>query len=189
MRRAAISNVIGFDDSPFARPHRGDVRLVGVVFSGTRLDGILTGRVRRDGANSTRAIAALVAGSKFASQLQLVMLQGIALGGFNVVDIHGLYHLLNVPVLVVARRAPRMELIREALLTRVRGGARKWALIERAGPMEPVGEVFVQRAGLSMEAARAVINRFSVHGSIPEPLRAAHLIAGGVATGESRGRA
>ena len=189
MRRIAISNVVGFDDSPFARTHRGDVRVVGTVFSGLRLDGILSGRVRRDGANSTRVIAALVAGSKFASQLQLVMLQGIALGGFNVVDIHGLQQLLNVPVLVVARRAPRMELIREALLTRVRGGGRKWALIERAGPMEPVGEVFVQRAGLSLETAGAVIKRFSVHGSIPEPLRVAHLIAGGVATGESRGRA
>jgi endonuclease V-like protein UPF0215 family len=189
MRQAAISNVIGIDDSPFARAHRGDVRVVGVVFSGPRLDGILTGRVRRDGANSTRVIARLVAGSKFASQLQLVMLQGIALGGFNVVDIQGLYRSLNIPVLVVARRAPRMEMIREALLTRVRGGGRKWALIERAGPMEPVGEVFVQRAGLSLEAAAAVVKRFSTYGSIPEPLRVAHLIAGGVATGESRGRA
>ena len=189
MRRGAISNVVGFDDFPFARPHRGDVRVVGAVFSGTRLDGVLSGRVRRDGANSTRVIAELIAGSKFASQLQLVLLQGIALGGFNVIDIRRLHRLLDVPVLVVARRAPRMGLIREALLTRVKGGRRKWGLIERAGPMEPVGGVFVQRAGLTPEAARAVINRFSVHGRVPEPLRVAHLIAGGVGSGESRGRA
>lgn len=189
MRRASISNVVGFDDSPFARAHRGDVRVVGAVFSGARLDGVLGGRIRRDGANSTRVLARLIAGSKFASQLQLVMLQGIALGGFNVVDIHLLHQSLGIPVLVVARRAPRLELIREALLTRVRGGGRKWALIERAGPMEPVGGVFVQRAGLPLVDAEAVIRRFSVYGSIPEPLRVAHLIAGGVATGESRGRA
>jgi endonuclease V-like protein UPF0215 family len=31
-----ISNVIGFDDFPFPRPHRGDVEIVGVVFSGLR---------------------------------------------------------------------------------------------------------------------------------------------------------
>ena len=117
------------------------------------------------------------------------MMQGIALGGFNVVDIHGLHASLGIPVMVVARRAPRLEVIREALLTRVAGWRRKWALIERAGPMEPVGGVFVQRAGLSLEAAADVIRRFSVYGHIPEPLRVAHLIAGGVGTGESRGRA
>lgn len=189
MDRTVISNVIGFDDSPFPRPHRGDVRVIGVVYSGQRLDGVLSGRIRRDGANATRRLTELVAGSKFAPQLQLVMLQGIALGGFNVVDIHGLYTSLSIPVLVVARREPRMNLIREALLTRVRGGPRKWALVERAGAMEPCGGVFVQRAGLSSESAADVIRRFSVYGNLPEPLRVAHLIAGGVSAGESRGRA
>lgn len=189
MTRPDISNVVGFDDFPFPRTHRGDVRVVGVVYSGTRLDGVLSGRVRRDGANATRRIAELIAGSKFAPQLQLVMLQGIALGGFNVVDIRGLHAELCIPVLVVARRAPRMGLIREALLGRVPGGRRKWALVEKAGPMEPVGGVFVQRAGLGLDAAGEVIRRFSVNGNLPEPLRVAHLIAGGVGTGESRGRA
>jgi endonuclease V-like protein UPF0215 family len=189
MTRHLISNVIGFDDFPFPRPHRGDVRVVGVVYSGPRLDGVLSGRVRRDGANATQRIAELVAGSKFAPQLQLVMLQGIALGGFNVVDIHRLHGELGLPVMVVARRAPRMKLIREALHGRVPGGRRKWALIERAGPMEPACGVFVQRAGLSLDAAGDVVRRFSVYGHLPEPLRAAHLIAGGIGTGESRGRA
>jgi len=188
-RRTTISNVIGFDDFPFARTHRGDVQVVGAVFSGLRLDGILSGRIRRDGANATRVLARLIAGSKFAPQLQLIMLQGIALAGFNVVDIHGLSRSLNIPVLVVARRAPRMERIKKALLTCVRGGGRKWALIDRAGPMEALKGVFVQRAGLSLESASLVIERFSIYGSIPEPLRVAHLIAGGIARGESRGRA
>ena len=40
-----------------------------------------------------------------------------------------------------------------ALLERVRGGARKWALIEAAGPMEPAAGVMVQRAGLSLDDA------------------------------------
>ena len=189
MRRATISNVIGFDDFPFPRTHRGDVQVVGAIFSGPRLDGILSGRIRRDGANATRVLTRLIADSKFSQQLQLVMLQGIALGGFNVVDIHGLYRSLNVPVLVVARRAARLELIRRALLASVPGGERKWTLIEKAGQMEPIGGVFVQRAGLSLELADLVIRRFSVYGNIPEPLRVAHLITSGVGTGESRGRA
>ena len=52
-----ISHVIGFDDAPFAPDFRGDVALVGAVFAGPRLEGVLRGRVRRDGVNSTRVIA------------------------------------------------------------------------------------------------------------------------------------
>ncbi len=149
---------------------------------------MLTGRVTADGANATRVLTEMVAASKFAPQLQLVLLQGIALGGFNVVDLHRLHEVLELPVIVVARRRPRLEKIREALLTRVPGGARKWALIERLGPMEKLAGVHVQRVGLSRAEAERVIRKLSVNANIPEPLRTAHLIAGAIATGVSRGR-
>ncbi len=150
---------------------------------------MLIGKARRDGANAARNLAALVLGSKFREHLQLVMLNGIALAGFNVVDVFDLHRRLELPVLVVCRRQPDFDAIRDALLARVPGGRRKWALIERLGPMEPAGRVYVQRIGLELEAARATVERFAVHGHVPEPLRAAHLIAGAVADGESRGRA
>jgi endonuclease V-like protein UPF0215 family len=186
---ATASNVIGFDDAPFPRAHRGDVIVVGAVFAGGRLDGVLTGKVRRDGVNATRVLAALIARSRFRAHLQTVLLQGIAVAGFNVVDIHALHAQTGLPVLVVARHAPDLAAIRRALLTRVRGGRRKWRLIERAGPMEAVAGVYIQRAGISPEAAAALIRRFAVNGALPEPLRTAHLIAGGLALGESRHRA
>jgi endonuclease V-like protein UPF0215 family len=144
-----LSHAIGFDDSPFAPAHRGDVLVVGAVHSGARLDGVLTARVRRDGANAARVLGELANRSRFREHLQVVMLQGIALAGFNVVDIRGLHEAVHLPVLVVTRRPPDLEAIRRALLGRVPGGARKWKLIERAGPMEPMGGVYVQRAGLT----------------------------------------
>ncbi|AUX31550.1 MULTISPECIES: DUF99 family protein [Sorangium] len=188
-RVARLSHVIGVDDAPFARDHRGDVPVVGAVFAGLRLEGVLSTRARRDGRNATPAIAAMIRGSRFYAQAQVVLLQGIAVAGFNVVDIAALRDALALPVVVVARRLPNLDAIRDALLSRVRGGRRKWALIERAGPMEPVGGVYVQRAGISPEDTSALLARLSVHGHLPEPLRAAHLIAGGLTTGESRGRA
>jgi endonuclease V-like protein UPF0215 family len=184
-----FSHVIGVDDAPFAREARGRVLVVATVWAGLRLEGILSTRVRRDGADATRALAACIGGSRFAAHTRLVLLQGIALAGFNVVDLHGLHEALGIPVLVVARRPPSLPAIRDALLGRVPGGARKWALIEKAGPMERAAGVMVQRAGLSLADAETVVQRLSVHGRIPEPLRVAHLIAGGVTTGQSRGRA
>ena len=187
-RMARLAHAIGFDDSPFAPGHRGDVRVIGCVYAGTRLDGVLSGRVRRDGANSASVLARLVLESRFQPQLQLILLQGVALAGFNVVNAHLLARRSGLPVLVVARRQPDYAAVRRALLTRVPGGARKWRLIERLGAMEALGGVWVQRVGLGREEAEGALARFTVTGRIPEPLRAAHLIAGGVTTGHSRGR-
>ncbi len=185
----ALSNVVAFDDAPAPPRHRGDVPLVGTVFSRTRLDGVLVGRVRYDGRNSTDAIVRMLEGSQFSGHVQAVVLQGIAFAGFNLVDVHALHDALLLPVLVVARHAPDLAAMRRALLGRVRGGARKWRLIERAGPMEKLGRVYVQRVGLDRERARRFLVESTIHGALPEPLRAAHLIAGAIATGKSRGRA
>lgn len=189
MPKDRFSHVIGFDDAPFGRDHRGDVLVIGAAYAGDRLSGVISTRVRRDGANAGRAIIEVVRGSRFFSHTKAILFQGIALAGFNVLDIHGIHAALGIPVLVVARRPPGLGAIEEALRSRVRGGARKWRLIQRAGAMEPLRGVMVQRAGLSLDDADRVLARFTVEGRIPEPLRVAHLIAGGVTTGHSRGRA
>jgi uncharacterized protein len=183
-----FSHVIGFDDAPFEREHRGDVLVVGTVFAGLRLDGIVSGRIRKDGANSTPVLATLSRGSRFGAHLHAILLQGIALGGFNVVDLAQLHAETRLPVLVVARRKPDLAAIRRALLDRVPGGKGKWALIERAGPMEAVNGVWVQRAGLTLDEAALLLAGTITQGNLPEPLRAAHLIAGGLTRGASRGR-
>ena len=189
MSTRRFSHLVGFDDAPFERAHRGDVLVVGTVFAGHRLEGVVTGRVRRDGRNATEVLARLCMGSRFAPQLQLVLLQGIALAGFNVVDVHELHARTGLPVLVVARRRPDVVAIERALRTRVRGGARKWRLVQRAGPMERCGALWVQRVGLDEHEAGAVLRASATAGHLPEPLRTAHIIAGGVARGESGGRA
>lgn len=184
-----LSNVIGFDDAPFPRGHRGDVRLVGTICSRTRLDGVVSGRVRRDGRNSTTEMVRLLEASQFTDHVQAILLQGIAVAGFNVVDTHALHEALELPVLVVARRQPNLPKIRRTLLESVPGGARKWALIERLGDMEPLRDVFVQRIGLTTVEARHLLSSTTLHGNLPEALRLAHIIAGGVTEGTSRGRA
>lgn len=183
----AYSHVVGFDDAPFDPGHRGNVLLVGAMYAGLRLEGVLRGYVRRDGANATRAIVELLRRSRF--KPQLVLTQGIAFAGFNVVDLLGLHEQTGIPAIAVVRKLPRMERVRSALLTRVRGGARKWRLIERLGPMEAMRGLYVQRAGIAPADANAVLGRLAMSGKLPEPLRTAHLIAGGIALGESRHRA
>ncbi|MCI0401073.1 MAG: DUF99 family protein [Gammaproteobacteria bacterium] len=188
MNQQTISHVVGFDDAPFPPNHRGDVRVVGAVYSGVRLEGVLSGKVRRDGVNATRMLIELVAQSRFFPQLQAIMIQGIAFAGFNVVDIKRLNKELQIPVMAIVRKAPNMEIIEKVLLNNVPGGRAKWARIKRGGPVERAAGVYVQRAGISHDEARELIWHLAVNGTIPEPLRTAHLIAGGIEMGESRHR-
>ncbi len=185
--RKPITNVVGFDDAPFPHQHRGDVLLVGAVCARTRLDGVISGRVRRDGANATAQMVEIVRRSRFCDHVRAVLLQGIAVAGFNVVDIHGLSAALDVPVLVVVRRAPRMARVQTAL-THTPGALRKWRLIEKAGAVERLGPLWIQRAGLDLTEAAALLAATTLQGNVPEPLRLAHLIAGGVTVAQSRGR-
>ncbi len=183
-----LSHIVGFDDAPFPRAFRGDVLLVGAVYAGLRLEGVLSTTVRRDGANATEKLATVVEKSRFRAQVQGLLLQGIAFAGFNVVDLYRLHELLRVPIVAVARKAPDRDAVRQALLTKVPGGLRKWRVIERLGPMEPAAGVFVQRVGVSIEDVESLLNRLAVSSALPEPLRTAHLIAGGIGLGESRHR-
>jgi len=176
-----FSHLIAFDDAPFDRNHRGDVPIVGVAFAGLRLEGVFAGRVRRDGQNATRELARLAATSRYFRHTQALLLEGIALAGFNVVDLPALAQAVARPVLVVVRRRPDLERVRRALLGRTPGGARKWRLIGRAGPIEPLAGLFVQRAGLSAAEAESLITATAVNGRLPEPLRVAHLIAAAIA--------
>ncbi len=183
-----LSYVVGFDDAPFERAHRGDVTVIGAVFNGARMEGVLRGKVRRDGINATRKLAELINQSRFMSSLQAVMLQGITLAGFNVVDIAGLSDRVGLPVVAVCRKKPDLRRIRRSLLGSVPGGKAKWRLIERLEPPRQHGHVFVQRANLPWSAATVLIDRFAVNSYLPEPLRAAHMIAGALVHGESRHR-
>ena len=187
MPNRRLSNVIAFDDAPFPHNHRGKVKIVGTVYADLRFDGVLMGEIEKDGCDAAENLSRLVASSRFAEHAQFIMLQGIALGGFNVADPFLISRELNLPVLIVARRQPDMAAIRKALLNHIPGGPEKWTVIQKLGPMEPVGKIYVQRVGLAIEQAADVIGRFSVHGNIPEPIRAAHLIAGAVSDGQSRG--
>jgi endonuclease V-like protein UPF0215 family len=162
--------------------------IVGAVYSGIRLEGVLTGRVRRDGVNATRQISRMVARSRFFDHLQVILLQGIALAGFNVVDIGALHKQLGRAVMVVVRRLPDQEAVRRALIEKVPGGSSKWRLVEQAGPIEPIAGLYVQRVGLDADDAAGLIRRLAINSDVPEPLRTAHMIASGVTLGESRHR-
>lgn len=179
---------VGFDDAPFARGWRGDVGLAGVVCADTRFEGLVWGRIRADGWNATQAILRLLVGGKFLPQLHLVLTDGISFGGFNVVDLAALASGLGRPCLAVMRHPPDLAAVERAV-RRLPGAERRLAVMRRAGPVHRHGPFTFQVCGAEAEAAARALARLTDRGSVPEPLRLAHLVGAAVRTGESSKRA
>jgi endonuclease V-like protein UPF0215 family len=179
---------IGFDDAPFARGRRGDVGLAGVVCAGTRFEGLVWGRLRQDGWNATDAVVRLLLPGKFLPQLHLVLLDGVAFGGLNVVDLAALAERLGRPCVAVMRRPPDLGAVERAI-RRLPGADRRLALLERAGPIHRSGPFVFQVRGAEPEATGRALERLTDRGAVPEPLRLAHLVGAAFARGESGRRA
>ena len=192
LQRALSSNktlcTVGFDDQPFERGSGRPVGLAGVACKGTRCVGMVWGQVAADGWDGTETVAGLLEGGKFLDQLHAVLLDGITFGGFNVVDLEGLSERLDRPCIAVMRHRPDFEAV-EAALQHVPDSEERFDLMRRAGDIHAAAESYFQVRGASPEAARAVVDRLTVEGHIPEPIRMAHLIASAVGDGESGRRA
>jgi len=180
--------VIGIDDAPFNKFKKGKVLVVGAVFrGGLYLDGILSTKVIIDGNNATKKITDMINKSKFKPQLQCIFLDGIAVGGFNIIDIKQLSKKTTLPVIVIIRRNPNIKIIKETLI-RIKK-KNKIKLIDKAGSVIPIGKIYAQITGLSIEKAKEILNIVCTRSLIPEPIRIAHLIASGISSGESKGKA
>jgi len=181
-------HVIGFDDGPFPRQRGAAAPLVGAVCSGTRFEGLVLGRIRRDGWNATAEICRLLLGGKFLPQVRLVMLDGLAFGGFNVVDLPLLAARLRRPCVAVLRRPPDLAAVENAVRRLPRSEARL-ALIDRAGPVHAAPPFFFQVQGADADQVASELPRLTDRGHVPEALRLAHLIGGAIVLGQSGRRA
>jgi endonuclease V-like protein UPF0215 family len=179
---------VGFDDAPFQRGRGGEVGVAGVICAGTRFEGLVWGHLRQDGWNATEALSRMLARSKFLPQLHLVLLDGLSFGGFNLVDLPRLAAALERPCLAVMRRPPDLAAV-EAALRRLPRAEARLELVRRAGPVHRLGGFVFQVQGAAPEDAAAALGRLTDRGSVPEPLRLAHLVGAAFRTGESGRRA
>lgn len=181
--------VVGFDDAPFDRDSPGSpVHVAGVICSGTRFEGMVWGTATKDGFDATEVIAELLIGGKYLPQLHAVLIDGIAVGGLNVIDIAALATRLELPCVAVMRRMPDVEGFREVIRD-LPDPDRRMAMLDAAGEIHARPPFYFQVAGVAPDDAAALLARVTDTGHVPEALRLAHLIGAAVIDGESRGRA
>jgi endonuclease V-like protein UPF0215 family len=184
--------VLGIDDAPF-RWTDETTDVVGVVVRAPAyIEGVLHDVVRVDGDDALEVLSRMILRSRHREGLSLVLLDGIALAGFNVVDIRALHRRIRVPVATITRKEPDLDAMVRVLERKFPDGARRAALVRRDAlhaietGHKPLYATF---AGTDLETLRDALARCTVRGVLPEPLRVAHLIATALRKGESHGRA
>jgi hypothetical protein len=180
--------VLAVDDSPFDKNKQEDVLVIGTYFRGGQfMDGLLSTKVRKDGTNSTKKLTDVINRCKWRSTIRAILLDGIALAGFNIVDIKKLNKATSIPVIIVIRKYPNISEMEKALKKMKKQS--RINLIEKAGEIYRVKNIYIQIAGISIEKAKEIIEITTTYADIPEPIRIAHIIAAGIVKGESKGRA
>jgi endonuclease V-like protein UPF0215 family len=185
--------ILGIDDGPFTNNDK-EVIVVGVIFRGGNfLDGVLRTYVVVDGLDATEKLSKMINSSRHKNQLKVIMLDGITLGGFNIVDLKELYNETKIPIIVINRKMPDLKSIKKALEKNFLDFEKRWKMILNAGKIKQLKlekfSIYYQNIGLEDEEAEEIIILSTKHAQIPEPLRVAHLIATGIVKGESEGHA
>ncbi len=179
---------IGFDDAPFVRHTTKPVAVAGVVCSLTRFEGMLWGHIQTDGWNSTEQLAKMVLRSKFHPQIHLVLLDGISMGGLNLIDLPNLSQQLQLPCVAVMRRIPKLEKMKAAISC-LPQPEKRLQILAAAGKIHVYPPFYFQVCGLTPAITARILQRLTDKGNVPEALRLAHLITSAVVNGESGKRA
>lgn len=181
---------LGVDDGPFERTDE-TVTVFGVITRGAQyIEGVLSTRIDVDGDDATDVLVRLVRRSRFRPILRAIFLNGIFLGGFNLVDPDVLHAKTGIPVIALVRSAPRPHLVARAMRKAFPNGAERWRRVKELKLVKMPGlSLWGIVRGATMREAVAWTRATIVQGHVPEPLRLAHLIASGAARGESRGPA
>jgi len=155
--------------------------LAGVVM---RADGLVDGfsfsTATIGGLDATEAVLRLYERLR-RKDVNILMLNGCVISWFNVVDLHEVSERTERPLICVTYEpSPGLEPYFKQYFPG--DWQERLAIYERNGPRKEVRlrtghVVFIRAVGLDEEDALRVLDRFTLHGSIPEPLRLARLLA------------
>ena len=183
--------ILGVDDSPFKFKDKNALVVGALVRIPNYLEGVMKTEVTVDGADSTAMLIEMVSKSRYKDQIKTIMLDGIALAGFNVIDLEELHASLGIPVLTVTRDRPDFEKMKAALVKYFDDWRERYALITKLELREISTEhrpLYGCGLGLEWREFEQLVHLSTIRGAVPEPLRMAHLISAAMVRGESHGR-
>lgn len=116
------------------------------------------------------------------TDINILMLNGVVIAWFNVIDLNTLHKRLNVPLIAVTYEESQESLDKYFREYFPESWEKRREIYERNGKRERVvlqtgHEVFVRYLGMDKREAKSLLDKFTIQGSIPEPLRISRLLA------------
>jgi len=116
------------------------------------------------------------------TDVNVLMLNGVVIAWFNVIDLNLLREKLNIPIIAVTyeeSQEPLKKYFREYF---PESWERKMEIYDKNGEREHMvlrtgHKVFVRYLGMLQREAKSLLDKFTIQGSIPEPLRISRLLA------------
>jgi endonuclease V-like protein UPF0215 family len=170
------ARILGIDDSPFE--HEDDSAfLTGVVYQGTEfIEDVRKLEIEVDGDRSSDRVIELHERCGNTRQIKAVIVDGISLAGFNVVDIEKVAEELEKPVIATTSNRPKPERFRSAM-EKSGNNSEVFGKLPEPEQVELVdGTCYIQYAGCEREEAVKILRSSIIHGLTPESVRVAHMI-------------
>ncbi len=143
------------------------------------VDGIALATATVGGLDATEAVLEIYRALD-RRDINCLMLGGAIVSWYNIIDLERVYRETGVPLLnVTYEDSPGIE---GFIKKHFGDDEKRLELYRKLGPREPLrlkteAVVFVRYYGMSRWEAEAVLNAFTTHGRIPEPVRVANLVA------------
>ena len=151
-----------------------------VMRSDLIIDGCIFGKCTIGGDDITRNILSLYRKIK-RTDINVLIILGLIMSSYNVVNVNSLYRSLNIPVISVSLKQPKnLELNFKNKFPNT--WKKKIQIYNQNGDTSKISlktgySIYVNVSGLSFSDSKKVLNKFLLQGSIPEPLRLAKLFA------------
>ena len=171
--------VLGIDDGPFTFEERRALFTGVMVRLPSYVEGMAIGSVEIDGKDATDRIAEMVTGHGWKGMLHAILMDGAALGGFNIVDLAGLYERTGIPAITVTSERPDLDAIKEALKSHFDGWEERYDMLRSREMHEisvPEGRVYISFHGTDLKGAKEIVRKSIIRGLTPEPIRLAHMV-------------
>lgn len=155
--------------------------LAGVVMrADMTIDGFTFSKATVGGMDATEKILEMYRSLK-RDDITLLLLNGCIISWYNVIDLHRVAEETGLPLICVTYNESTglekyfKELFPEDWKSRVEIYRKNKS--RTAVKLSTGYTVYIRFIGMKMEEAKGILNKFTSHGSIPEPLRVARLLA------------
>ncbi|MEM2145215.1 MAG: DUF99 family protein [Candidatus Jordarchaeaceae archaeon] len=154
--------------------------LAGVVMRGDlQVDGFAFATITVGGMDATEGVIKIYS-SLNRSDVNYLFLNGCVISWFNIVDLDHVYGELGIPLICVTYE--ESEGLEKYFKEYFNDWEERLKVYNRLGVRERIQlrtgyEMYIRYLGMDREEAVRVINRFTLQGSVPEPLKTARLVS------------